>query len=312
MSTVEQKDVVSELMHMSRNIKGLYEKLTAAEFEFGVEHEEYKRLLDAIDMSVEYENELKAEVFSSEKLTLDFLESVNIEGDQRFAEMMNNDPEMYLPILKAKKSEVYDRILSRGIRLYSKEQYMAREYDPYVMDVLFKGAITMLFNKTYVEQLDAMIKKSNKLDDKLDMMRDKYGVLCTNPALESWYFGNFRRTEALFDTDTQLASYVGLPKESFTRLKTNHFEELVRNMELLTFSMTEESDDQYRLLELYLLVGLLNLDEQEAYDLYNEFYANCRHDEIPFDNSRFMFINKVYNELSSIREDRAKKLERDN
>lgn len=307
MSTISN-NIIDELLNLSKNIMNLYVKLSDTEFRYGKESEEYKKIVEAIDLSVEYEEELKEVITSeeNEQLLLEFFSAVKEEADSRNMGIMENDSTLFLPILKAETSREFDKIYAAGFRVFPKKAYMKREYESKVMPGNVKSYLTLLEQKKYVELLDEEIVKSNRLDDKYSLIKEKNAIICRNPSIESWYFNGFRRTESLLDDDESIASMIGIPVYKFREAKEDYFTGLVREMENITFNASSLDEEEYRMLELNILLALQNIDPSSVNNLYCEFYKTCLEGQISQDDERYIFINRVYGRYRDMNDKQVK------
>ncbi len=294
----EDKNKIEELIRLSKNISQLYEQLSDAEFFYGKDSNDYKRIVRNIDLSIELENELKDALYGDPELLMKFKSELIYKGDFRNIELFAFDPVAINNLYYASKCAEYDSLRDYGRIYCSKEKYLEKEYEPAVRSINIKAALMLLEQKTYIKLLDVEISRCKDIAMKRFLIGEKNKLLSRNPMLESWYFSFFKRDEALFiEDDLATSTTLGIDINLYWRFKKEYFGNLVDGVENGLLSRDEDDDDKsLRVLKLHLISALANMDASAISEKYNDFYANIFDGKIGKDSKEATLVDQIYSE----------------
>lgn len=291
----EYNEEFDKMISLSNKISSLHINLSRVEYEKGKDSLEYKKLVSAIEMSKELENDYISNITKDTSVLPLFKKYAISKNCKRIIEKFKNEAELAKKELFSKSNERYDELLEQRKINIPREKFLKNDYDNYGIKLLTTIIFNLLSSKTYIELIDDYIEQSDNEDIKKALIYEKNLTLSRNEQLENWYFGFTNDLDALFvESDIIMANTLDKPLENYQNLKNNYYVEICDEMIRYILESPYNTKDIKTLYELNILALLLNMDVQAITNSYKLFQDELEVNPYSYEDSAINFVNEIY------------------
>lgn len=298
---VDDYVLVESLIKISYAIENLYHKLYMLEIKNLKESEEYKKYLEYLDMSLEYEEELYNE---SNLTALKCQNLIHLIINRYINKKMINDLES---VLSRKYENAYFRRVVNKLNAIMKNDYSGMEElidndifeikDNIDYDYMYlSNLIRLNLMNDYIERIFLILQE--KIDEEKDiklknkLIRDKYYISFIFPNAEKKLMNNNFSVENRVCDITIIISYIlGITEDEYKEIHNDYLEKEIRKLFYKTmFKEKEEKVSKEKLILRECLIRALFMmaNKKMIDELCKEFKSvskiNCDNIEVFFKN----------------------------
>lgn len=290
-----------KIIKLSDNIMKLYYRLSFVEIEKGKESQEYNKILLAIQMSLELEEELLNEIKKDYEVLLFFNDYISMNNCRRLEEKAKNEQDFAQSIFFAIANDNYDKMAEKKEIKISKKDYLKKEYEERGSQNIRRIACNLKSAKTYIKLLEDYIEHTDDMNVRSALICEKNITLSENKALESWYFGFANDIDALIiESDELISSGLEMPLENYKNYRNNFYLEACDIATQSTLKDQINYPEEKIINELRFLSYLLSMDAETMEMSYKLFQDEVEDDPYSYDKKYIEYVDSIYGKTASL------------